>query len=344
MAEAGFEVDVVVADGKGNEQTPAFRIHDVGASSGRIKRIAVTTRKVLKKAIDIDADVYHFHDPELLLTGKKLLKKGKKVIYDVHEDVPRQILSKHWINKSIRKIISAVTEKFEDSISKKLDLILTATPFIRERFLKINQNVIDVNNFPVLDPDKNIFDRTVKSKNICYIGSLAKVRGVSELVNAMSNMEDFTLHLGGKFSPPDYRDEVTNIPGWKKVKEYGFVDRETAVQIMAGSLAGMVTLHPIINYIDALPVKLFEYMSAGLPVIASDFPLWKDIVEKNKCGICVDPLDPVKIADAVTYLFENPDVAKEMGGNGLNTVYKKYNWETEKRKLIDAYRKLFEKK
>ncbi len=340
LAEAGFNVSVIVADGKGNEQRPGYFIYDAGNSTNRLQRLILTTKKVFKKALELDADIYHFHDPELLLTGKKLKIKGKKVIYDAHEDVPRQILSKYWINKNIRKIISFATERFENSVCKKLDFIITATPFIRERFLKINPNVLDINNFPVLDFEKESPDWSNRENKVCYIGSLTKVRGITELVKSLSYNEGITLELGGTFSPEEYRNEIIKTEGWNRVTEYGFVNRETANIIMASSIAGIVTLHPIINYTDSFPVKMFEYMAAGIPVIASDFPLWKEIVEDNNCGICVNPLDPVQIADAINYINKNPQQAEKMGRNGLKMVEEKYNWEIEKKKLISIYSKL----
>jgi len=340
LAEAGFEVCVVVADGKGDEQRSGYFIYDVGSSANRLHRISLTTKKVFRKALEIDADIYHFHDPELLLIGKKIKKRGKKVIYDAHEDVPRQILSKYWINKYIRNIISSTTERFENSVCKKLDFIITATPFIRDRFLKINPNVLDINNYPVLDLEKELPEWSDRENKVCYIGGLTKVRGITELIKSLSFVKGVTLELGGTFSPEDYRDEIINTEGWEKVSEYGFINSKIVNGIMASSKAGLVTFHPEPNHINAQPNKIFEYMLAGIPIIASDFPLWKEIVKDNNCGICIDPLNPEQIADAITYIQQNPEKAEQMGQRGLQLVKKKYNWENEKEKLVSIYSKL----
>ncbi len=342
LAGAGFDVCAIVADSKGDEQRPGYFIYDVGSPSNRLQRISLTTKKVFTKAMGIDADIYHFHDPELLLIGKKIKKQGKIVVYDAHEDVPRQILSKYWINKHIRKLLSTATERFENSACKKLDFIITATPFIRERFVKVNPNVLDVNNFPVIDFGKELPDWNTKENKVCYIGSLTKVRGITELISSLSFVKGVTLELGGAFSPENYRDEIIKTEGWDKVNEYGFINSKTVNGIMAGSKAGLVTFYPEPNHINAQPNKIFEYMSAGIPVIASNFPLWKKIIEKNNCGICIDPLDPVQIAKAITYICENPEKAEQMGKKGLQLVKEKYNWEIEKKKLVSIYSKLIQ--
>ena len=102
--------------------------------------------------------------------------------------------------------------------------------------------------------------------------------------------------------------------------------------------AGLVTLHPTPKYQTALPVKMFEYMIAEVPVIASNFPYWSDIVNDAGCGICVDPMKPEEIRGAVDYICRHPDIAREMGRNGREKVLEKYNWDREKEKLFALYR------
>jgi len=109
-------------------------------------------------------------------------------------------------------------------------------------------------------------------------------------------------------------------------------------------MAGLVTLHPIVNYIDALPVKMFEYMVAGIPVIASNFSLWREIIEGNKCGLCVDPLNPSEIAKAIDYIMTHPAEAQQMGKNGLRAVQEQYNWDIEEKKLLALYEQLLKQR
>jgi glycosyltransferase involved in cell wall biosynthesis len=337
-----YNTFLVVVNGE-DEDFNDVKIRTVNVDfTSRIQRFIKVVNIVLDKAIEIDADVYHIHDPELLRIVPHLKKLNKKVIYDAHEDLPRQILSKPWINIFLRRIIANSIEWYENRISNKCDGIITATPFIRDRFLTINKNTVDINNFPILEElllDINYGSKT--ENKICYVGGITKIRGIEEITESIRDL-DVTLVLAGDFLENGLREQVSQNEGWNKVSELGFVNREEVKKVYKEAKLGLVTLYPVINYIDALPVKMFEYMAAGLPVIASNFPLWKSIVEGNNCGVCVDPLNSKEISEAITMILSNPENAKEMGENGKRIVKEKYNWALEEKKLTEFYNGLIE--
>ena len=341
LSDVGFDVNLIVADSKGDEVVDKIKIYDVGKPKNRKERMLKTTKKVFEKSLEVNADIYHFHDPELIPIGLKLKKLGKKVIYDVHEDVPRDILSKEYLNKFSRLILSNIFEVYENYATKKFDYIITATPYIRDRFKKSNPNTFDINNFPLLNEFYSIDLKNNKENAVCYIGGITKIRGIVELIKSLEYV-DTTLYLAGEFESESLKKEVMQLMGWKKVKYYGYVSREKVREIFTSVNVGIVTFLPETNHINAMPNKLFEYMSTSLPVIASNFPLWKEIVEKNKCGICVDPKKPEEIAKAIGYLITHPDEAREMGENGRKAVLEKYNWEKESEKLLEVYKKCVE--
>ncbi len=340
LAKAGYEVFLVALNTENRTEKGVNIIGISHKSQSRISRITSGVNRVLKKALEVNADIYHLHDPELLRIAKKLKKAGKKVIYDAHEDVPRQVLSKYWIPKFFRLMVAALFERYENRIVKKLDLIITATPYIRNRFVKINANTIDINNYPLQKeiPDDENWEN--KENAVCYTGGISDIRGLEEIVRAMEELKDVKLLLAGPYSPENYRNHLKSLDGWKHVQEYGMVSRDEVSNILRQAIAGIVTFLPLPNHIDAQPNKMFEYMAAGLPVICSDFPLWKDIVEKYECGICVDPLNPKKIVKAINYLLNNKEEAIRMGYNGRKMILQKYNWNNEEKRLISCYENL----
>lgn len=338
LAAAGHKVHLVVADGQGAEESDGVHIIDAGHSRGRLERMVGATRRVLTRALEIDADVYHLHDPELMPAGLALKRRGKHVIYDSHEDLPQQILSKHYLPMVVRHPVSRATSFYEDFACRKFDTVVAATPVIRDKFACAGIDAVDINNFPLLgELETNISWRN-KEREICYVGGISATRGIREIVAAMEHLRsDANLNLAGRFSEGHVREAVRQTPGWTKVNELGFQPRSGVRDILSRSIAGLVTLQPTSAYLDSLPVKMFEYMSAGLPVIASDFPLWREIIEGHECGICVDPLDPKAIASAIDRLVENPDMASRMGENGRNAVLERYNWGIEEKKLLSLY-------
>jgi glycosyltransferase involved in cell wall biosynthesis len=339
LARAGFDTYLLAVNAS-SEVVKNVKIIGIEAPrGGRIKRMTATASAVYHKALEIDADIYHFHDPELLTVGWRLRRKGKKVIYDAHEDLPRQLYTKPYIKEQLRGTVSWVMERVENFLASRMTGIVTATPVIRDRFLKINKSTIDINNFPDLVESNELPLWSARKAEICYIGGIFRQRGATELVDALEYC-NVKLNLAGNYSPTNYRDELTARKGWSKVNEYGFVGRLQVQEILGRSIAGTVTLHPMQSYMDSLPVKMFEYMAAGIPVIASNFPLWRSIIRENNCGVCVDPLDPTAIAAAVNKLLDDPALAEQMGKNGRKAVEEIYNWEKEEMKLVSFYKRI----
>lgn len=318
-------------------------IKDVGPPKGRLDRIFKVTRRVFHQCMLLDSDIYHFHDPELIPVGLRLKRKGKKVIFDSHEDVPKQLLGKPYLNNFFRAVVSALYSSYESFASRKFDAIVAATPFIRDKFKKLNSNVVDVCNFPILGELLPRLETDSVRKSVCYVGGISVDRGARESVLAIGLVKAFVrLELAGRFSEKNLNAELSSYPGWSRVDELGFIDREGIKNVMSRSIAGLVTLHPAVNYVDALPIKMFEYMSAGIPVVSSDFPLWREIVEGNDCGLCVDPLNPQAIADSIDFLVKNPGRARQMGLNGQRAVNDIYNWSVEESKLFRLYSALID--
>ncbi|OCA88270.1 glycosyl transferase [Bacillus sp. FJAT-27225] len=345
LANAGHDVYLIAPNTESVKQSGVTIIGVHSIVKGRLDRMRKTTQKVFEKALEIDAEVYHFHDPELMPVGLKLKAKGKKVVYDVHEDVPEQVMSKQWIPKPLRKLISVLVKGYERYASKRFDAIVTATPTIEERFVTYNPNTVTVHNYPLLNElasGEEVYGQK-NGHNVLYIGGIYALRGIKEMVRAIEKVNKdlpATFILAGAFTPKSLEAEVRSMPGFKYTDFRGYLDREGVKNALSEANMGMVVLHPEPRFVVSLPIKMFEYMSAGVPVIASNFPLWKDIVEKNNCGICVDPLNIDEIASAIRRILENPEQAEQMGRNGRRAIETIYNWETESQKLVSLYNRL----
>jgi len=345
LAKEGYKVYLIAKHDK-EETVEGVNIIPIPEAKNRMQRIILLSIKALSNALNLKADVYHFHDPELLPVGVLLkLLTGKKIIYDVHEDYSKQILSKYYISRIMRKSISYLIKMLEHISSLFFDGIVTATDDILRNF-SYHKRAISVRNFPIIEnfPDVKKINSDKKDVfNLIYIGGLTEERGIIQMVQSLEfakSNKQLKLILCGEFDPPDLEVKVRSLKGFEKVEYLGWVDHKKISELLTKTDAGIVCLHPIPNYLTSLPVKLFEYMLAGLPVIASNFPLWKEIVEGNNCGICVNPLDPKDIAEAIKYLIEHPDEERKMGENGRKAVLEKYNWQKEGEKLIELYEKL----
>lgn len=338
-AKLGYEV-IVVAPHDKEETRNGVKIIPIKKYKSRIKRF-LNTPKLKNILLMIDADIYHFHDPELLMTGKPLLKRGKKVIYDSHEDVPRQILAKEWIPLFLRKPISIFFEMYENRVAKKISAIIAPTPFIEDRFRKINKNVSQICNFPLLSEFAEYCENHTKTNSGCYVGDLSFTRGIRQIAKA-SEISNIELILCGKFHSQGLENEI--LTSYKHVRYLGFLDRAEVSEVLYKSKVGFVTLLNSPNDANSYPIKMFEYMAAGIPVISSNFEVYREIVEKNKCGICVNPYDTDEISHAIDYIIQNPEKAKIMGDNGRRAILEKYNWLTQEKKLIAIYEDLLGEK
>jgi glycosyltransferase involved in cell wall biosynthesis len=342
-----FKVVMMVADGQGNinQENNGVSIHDLGhLGENRIKRAFVGSWRALNSVRKIKPALVHFHDPELIPLCLILKVLGHKVIYDVHEDVPRQTINKHYLPMIIRKPISWVIGAVEWVGAKAFNAIVPATPKIAKRFPV--HKTVTVQNFPI--PDELLCGEPApylkRPASFAYVGAISKIRGAEEILCALALFGDtypVILELAGNISPYKFYEKLKMLPGWKLVQYHGIASRKQIACILTKVRAGLVILHPISNYLDdSYPVKMFEYMSVGIPVIASDFPLWRRIIEGARCGLLVDPMKPEVIAETMRWILEHPAEAEAMGQRGRKAVEQIYNWNIESLKLISLYKKL----
>lgn len=342
LAAAGYRTSIIVPHCQ-SECLNGIHIMALPVPRTRRERIIRVPWQMYRWALREGACIYHFHDPELIPIGILLKLHSKKVVYDVHEDLPRDVMDKDWIVPALRKLV-AVGAKFAEAIAASLfDGIVAASPSIAKRFPR--KKTVVVQNFPRLDRlcDPNALRYAERSPTCVYLGGISPLRGAREMVKAIWFLPEglgVRLVLAGSIDPPELENELRNLPSGKQVEFQGMLQQDGVKRLLKHSTIGLVLYHPIANHTESQPNKLFEYMSAGLPVIASDFPLWRKIVGEAGCGLLVDPENPQAIAQGIQWLVEHPQEAEEMGQRGAAAVQTTYNWAKEEEKLLDLYRRL----
>lgn len=339
LAEAGHDVILIVADGMGNENRKGVSIVDIGSfRSSRIKRITKANKLLFKKALKVNADIYQLHDPELLNVGKKLKKAGMKVVFDSHEDVPKQILYKSWLGPVwLRKIIANQYNRYEKKSVKKLDGLISVIDEITVKFEC--KNKVTLKNFPIVKSYKShVKPFKQKKKQLVYVGSLTHQRGIIECIELMRYLPDeFLLALIGGFHSDEFKEKCMRLPEWNKVDYYGFLKMDEVIPILADSMLGLSVLHPEENYKTSLPTKGFEYIAAGTPVVLSDFEYWRPYFEG--CGAFVEPKNSKRIAEECMGLITTEEVYDSLQVKCVQKA-ELYSWESEFQKLLSFYDKI----
>jgi hypothetical protein len=347
LAKAGFAVSVV-GPYPGDTVADAVRIKSIARDGSRFARMTRTVWRVYCEALKQNADIYHFHDPELIPLGLLLQARGKQVIYDIHEDLPKDILSKLYLPQWSRTLISSAANLVEIVACRRFSALVTATPSIANRFRHINRRTVVIHNYPPAEEfmHGDSIPWRLRRPSVAYVGAITLQRGMREIVSAMALLPESlpaTLELAGPEIPAEASsDELRRNPGWRRVYHHGFLDHPSTFRVLQDVRAGLVVLHGTLNHLESMPLKMFEYMGAGLPVIASDFPFWRRIIGEAGCAIFVDPMNPAEIARAIEFVLTHPEDAQEMGRRGRAAVLKNFNWNSEAVKLVGLYRQLGE--
>jgi glycosyltransferase involved in cell wall biosynthesis len=337
LAAAGYDV-VLIAPHDRDDVKEGVRVRAVPVPQTRRERMTHTVVNVYRAALRENADLYHFHDPELMPVGVLLKAHGKRVIYDVHENYAATLLGKVYIPSWLRRVASIAVRACERAAAIFFDHIVVTSPLFRRPFPAHKATLIASYPESEIGP-ASVSEGPQPEYSLVYVGAVTTERGARTMVEALALLPDecnARLTIAGVF-PNALRQELRHLPCWDKVRVAGWQSREQVRELLAAANVGLCVLHPTPNHVEAYPIKLFEYMAAGLPVIASDFPLWREFVVPNECGLVADPSSPQAIANAITWLWRNPDAAAQMGRNGRQAVADKYNWTTESARLIALY-------
>lgn len=337
LQEKGYETYLMVtADFE--QIVRGIHILPLPEAGNRFIRIFRNTFIALFKAIRLKADLYHFHDPELMLVGIILRIFGQKVVYDVHEDVPVQILAKKWLGPlHIRRLVSYVIKILERSCALCFNAVVAATDTIAANFPKRNMIILkNYSDIVLIDSAKSVLKKT-DSRIIIYVGCLTRERGINELISAMKHVDNGAeLWLLGRWKNEQFKKECLNNTDKNRIKYLGYKPLLEVYSYMKAADVAVTVLHPISNYLNSLPVKTFEYMACSLPIVMSNFPDWQENFSAN--SLFVNPYEPIEIAGAINKLLGDRVLRGSLGKAGRQMIEQQYSWQSESKKLADLYR------
>ena len=343
LRDANFSVCILTNDNQPDEILEGIPIYSSNNfSSSRLRILLFAKKQFLKRAIDIDADIYQMHSPELLSLGLALKKAGKIVIYDAHEDLPMHIIEKEWIPKLLRKPLSFVVENYMNSILLKYHAIISPHSHVIDKLKKINPNTTLITNFAKVMPSKEITlnEYIQRSQVICYSGTVYLHSNQLTILNALKHFSNISYNIAG-YCSPHYLKILSKHESYNKLNYIGRLNWADLSGFYNKSRIGIVVIDYKMNLGGKKGTyavnKIFEYMEAGLPIICSDYVLWQNIIEEFNCGICVEPGNMKQMIEAISYLLDNPYDAYKMGQNGRKAVHQKYNWTSQH----EVYIKLF---
>ncbi|HUI31073.1 MAG TPA: glycosyltransferase family 4 protein [Candidatus Acidoferrales bacterium] len=309
----------------------------------------VTTLQLTVKAFELRAGAYHFHEPELLLAGMflRIFTRGK-IVYDVHEEhatsIPVKVKS-----PLIRKLVGMCIFALERMLAKVPHNVIVVRKDLADRFARYG--CTNITEILVCAPTE-LFPRREKgvlnsgTVTIVHEGNLdIATRGLDKYLEAARIVRDKIANVHfltiGRVPPKDL-EWMRSFMSANRMEDYfeicSWIRFEELPKILRASSIGILLLQPVsMNNIMGLPNKLFDYMAAGIPTVACNFPNIAEIVSRADCGVLVDPTDPAKIAAGVTFLIENPEEAVRLGKNARAAFERYYNWEEMEKRLLAVY-------
>ena len=353
IRNAGYPVTLLAqVDGKvdlANIEVVGFR-----KPKSRIWRMLSISYQMIRTAIKLNADIYHMHDPELLPWSIVIKKIRRKVIvFDFHENFKKDVSNRYYLPPAVQKGVKIIYGIIEKLSLKFVDYIILAEDSYARDYNYANASVI--HNYPILRSMHSITrgnDNNCSTLNIAIVGQISLFRGYVEALKALAQLvnegyKNIRLRFIGAFEndevKSDFLELVTALQLGNFVDTHGQVSHDEVFQLLHESDLGLSLLHPIPNYIESFPTKIFEYYLSGMPVISSNFKYLEDVVTAENCGKMIDPTSVDSIVDAMKYFSDNPKEMKTMGENGRRMVLSKYNWAREEVKLISIYNSLTDK-
>lgn len=336
LADAGYDVTLIAVESP--IEAPMDRVRVIKLPRmNRALRATWGSIRAVRLGLRSRAEVLHFHDPELAWAIPLCRLLGRKVIYDAHEDLPNQIRTKAYLPAPVMPL-AVLTAHVVIALTRLSSHVVSATETIAHRYPSDRVSV--VHNYPPLrDEESSARPVEERGHTVVYIGTMSDSRGADVMVEAAGHPEfpsDWSFEIAGRASDP-LIERISKLDGWNNTTFYGQVAPMTARDLLLGCRVGLVLFEDSQAHRDALPTKMFEYFAAGVPVVASDFPLWRTIIAEHECGLLVDQTSPAAVAAAVRRYADDSDLLRRHSENARRLAEEKLNWSAEAETLIGVY-------
>ncbi|MBS1637641.1 MAG: glycosyltransferase [Bacteroidetes bacterium] len=349
LASHGYDVSLVIQADKA-EVMNGVKIVPLRKTKSRLRRMFLLSWSAFFKAMAVKADIYHFHDPELIPHGLLMRLLGKKVVFDVHENVHQQIRDKDWL--PMRNLVAVCYRLFDRLASKAFYLVLAEHSY-EAYYAQYKADAITVYNYPDISFFKSYINTRrydLPDNEIFYSGGVFYNRGFDVIMKALAILKKrgftFFFHCAGKYTN-EYMQDLQAQPAYQEVKDrvkfYGYLPLTEGYAIAKRCKIGLAILRPVENYKRSYSTKNFEYMAIGLPTVTSNFELYTRIYDKYSCGLCVDPVNETELADAMERILTDKELAKVFSETGVKVSEATFNWDTEFLKITDLYTRILKK-
>lgn len=349
MAESGFSVHLYGVEAAG--ATSSLKHLDLHSMKKRRRVSRILNILFLYKEIQKYKDpIVHLHDPELLLLT--LFKKRNKditFIYDMHEHFPSTLRTKEWLPGTIRRPLSWFCSRLEKAAIKKCTIVVFAESYYASYYRDTPVKQLNILNYPLNTVNERIIFNQSAPIRLVYAGAISISRGFKEMLFIAEQLAraqvPFKLSIIGRI-PKELSEWAEEFVRFHRLNEnvffHGRLPYEEVERLYRKSDVGLCLLHPEDNYVQSMATKIYEYMQYSLPVLASDFPNWKELIHGSKCGFTGSPLHIGWVVEAVKKLDTNREMLRRLGTNGYRTCSTYYQWDTEAEKLVGLYERLME--
>lgn len=349
LAQNGYDVTLIAVHDK-NETKEGVQI--VGLPKVPRRQRPRLWLELYRRARATQADIYHFHDPELLLVTPWLRRRtGKPTIYDVHEVYPDFIKVKDYLPVWVRYPIAWAFRYLEPLLARLQSGLIFSDDEIGKAFASIKKPKTTLFNFPAVDfveKAAEVSEPVERKPIVLYLGGMERNRGTALMMAAFEKVltvfPDAELLLVGHFMPPQLEEEVRQDAARRGIDSAvtitGRVPFEKIGEYLEEVSVGWVSWQPVPKNEKNIPTKLFEYMAYGLPIVSSDLASIRPFVRNGENGWLVTADDPDAHAAAIIKLLENPEEARNMGLRGQKLVQNEYNWGEMEMRLLSFYETL----